>query len=197
MELFAGLLEEELSGAAPSVEEAKGHVARVRGELRYLTRIVEDFLAFAREQPLSLSAVDGPGLLQAAALHLAGEARERGVEVVVEAEAGRVRVDEGLVTAALVNLLKNALQASPRGGRVVFRGRAEGGLYALEVEDGGPGIPEAEAGRVFEPFFTTREKGTGLGLPLARKIAEAHRGRLELQSRPGRTVLSFRVPEAG
>ena len=196
MELFAGLLEEELGGAAPSVEEAKGHVARVRAELRYLTRIVEDFLAFAREQPLSLSEVEGPALVEAVAAHLAGEAQARGVEVVVEAAPGRVRVDEGLLTAALVNLLKNALQASAPGGRVVLRGRSEGGLYALEVEDGGPGIPEAEAGKVFEPFFTTREKGTGLGLPLARKIAEAHRGSLQLDSRPGRTVLSLRLPVA-
>ena len=196
MELFAGLLEEELSGAVPSVEEAKGHVTRVRAELRYLTRIVEDFLAFAREQPLSLSTVDGPGLLAAAAAHLAGEAQERGVEVVLEAAPGRVQVDEGLVTAALVNLLKNALQASPPGGKVVLRGRSEAGRYALEVADDGPGIPEAEAARVFEPFFTTREKGTGLGLPLARKIAEAHRGELALQSRPGRTVLGFWLPAA-
>jgi len=196
MELFAGLLDEELCGAAPSLDEAKGHLVRVRSELRYLTRIVEDFLAFAREQPLALAEVDGTGLLGAAAAHLAGEAQERGVEVEVDAAPGRVRVDEGLVTAALVNLLKNALQASPPGGRVVLRGRREGGLYALEVEDGGPGIPEAEATRVFEPFFTTREKGTGLGLPLARKIAEAHRGGLEMKSRPGQTVLTFRLPVA-
>jgi signal transduction histidine kinase len=196
MALFAGLLDEELSAAAPSMEEAKGHVARVRAELQYLTRIVEDFLAFAREQPLSLSELEGPALLSAAAAHLAGEAQERGVVVVVEAEAGRVRVDEGLVTAALVNLLKNALQASPSPGRVVLRGRREQGLYSLQVEDSGPGIPEASAARVFEPFFTTREKGTGLGLALARKIAEAHRGGLGLESRPGRTVLTLRLPAA-
>ena len=197
MELFAGLLGEELASGAPSLEEARGHLERVRGELRYLARIVEDFLAFAREQPLSPVELEGPALLEAVRAHLAGEAQERGMSVVLEAEPGRVSVDEGLVTAALVNLLKNALQASAPGGGVTLRGRRDGASYALEVEDAGAGIPEAEAARVFEPFFTTREKGTGLGLPLARKIAEAHRGSLTLQSRPGRTVLSFRLPLAG
>lgn len=197
MELFAGLLGEELASTTPSLDEARSHVERVRSELRYLTRIVEDFLAFAREQPLSLAVVEGPGLLESVRSHLAGEAQERGVEVALEAEAGRVSADEGLVTAALVNLLKNALQASPAGGRVVLRGRVEPGSYAVEVEDAGGGIPEAEAAKVFEPFFTTREKGTGLGLPLARKIAEAHRGSLSLDSRPGRTVLTLRLPLAG
>ncbi|MEN9799302.1 MAG: hypothetical protein RL653_2998, partial [Pseudomonadota bacterium] len=197
MELFAGLLDEELASASPSVAEARGHVERVRSELRYLTRIVEDFLAFAREQPLSLTEVEGRGLLESVRSHLEGEAQARGVEVVLEAVPGRVSADEGLVTAALVNLLKNALQASPKGGRVVLRGRVEEGGYALEVEDCGKGIPAEEADKVFEPFFTTREKGTGLGLPLARKIAEAHRGSLTLESRPGRTVLSFRLPLVG
>ncbi len=88
--------------------------------------------------------------------------------------------DEGLLTAAVVNLLKNAIQASPEGEQVTIRGAMRDGTFLVEVEDRGPGVPEAQRAQIFEPFFTTREKGTGLGLPLARKIARAHGGELSL-----------------
>ena len=65
---------------------------------------------------------------------------------------------------------------------------------AIEVEDRGRGIPADDLPRIFEPFFTTREKGTGLGLPLARKLLEAHKGTLTVESRPGRTVFRAELP---
>lgn len=194
IELFAGLLDEELGAATPDAQEARAHVGKIRRELEYLKRIVEDFLAFAREQKLQAGPVDAEALLHAAAQHLAGEAEGKSVQLVVEAEAASVTGDESLLTSALVNLVKNAVQVSTAGQRVTLRGARRSDGYALEVSDEGPGIAEELQARIFEPFFTTREKGTGLGLPLARKLAEAHRGTLTLASAPGRTTFTLLLP---
>jgi signal transduction histidine kinase len=192
IELFSGLLAEDLR--AGSTTEATGHVARIQREVVYLQRIVEDFLAFAREQPLARAPVEAPELLAGACELLAMEAESKGVGVEVDAAPARLEADGSLLTAALVNLVKNAVQASPSGGRVRVAGRAEAGRYTIQVRDSGPGVPAAERERIFEPFFTTREKGTGLGLPLARKIVRAHGGELEFSSTPGDTTFTMTLP---
>jgi signal transduction histidine kinase len=190
--LFSGLLAEDLRAGAHA--EASGHVARIQREVEYLQRIVEDFLAFAREQPLSRAPVAAPDLLQEASGLLAADAANKEVTVEVEAEPAMLEADGSLLTAALVNLVKNAVQASPRGGRVRVTGRGHGGDYTIRVEDHGSGVPEPERERIFEPFFTTREKGTGLGLPLSRKIARAHGGELRLVCAPGATAFELTLP---
>jgi signal transduction histidine kinase len=194
MELFSGLLDEELAGSAPNVADAKEHLQKIRRELAYLKRIVEDFLAFAREQRLAVEPFDGKALLEAAAQHLAGEATGRGVRLEVTAEPTTLAGDLSLLTSALVNLVKNAVQVSAEGQRVWLHGRAAGDAYEIEVRDEGPGVPAELQARIFEPFFTTREKGSGLGLALARKLVEAHRGTVSLRSQPGETVFTLRLP---
>jgi signal transduction histidine kinase len=86
---------------------------------------------------------------------------------------------------AVLNLVLNALQATPAGGAVAIDVRGREGRLEVVVRDTGEGIPEEALPRVFDVFFTTREGGTGLGLPIARRIAEAHGGTLVLRSRPG------------
>jgi signal transduction histidine kinase len=194
MKLFAGLLDEELAGATPDLAEVKSHLGKVRRELDYLERIVEDFLAFAREQKLNVVPFAAKGLLDAAAMHLAGEATARGVKLVVEADDTQLVGDESLLTSALVNLVKNAVQVSATGQAVTLVGRREGARLTVEVRDEGPGIPADKQAHIFEPFYTTREKGTGLGLPLAKKLVEAHRGSLGVTSAPGRTVFRVELP---
>jgi signal transduction histidine kinase len=192
IELFSGLLAEDLKAGSPA--EATEHVARIQREVAYLQRIVEDFLAFAREQPLARAPIDAPVLLAGACELLAAEAQAKGVKVEVDAAPAQLEADGSLLTAALVNLVKNAVQASPSGERVTVTGRSEAERYTIQVRDAGPGIPEAERERIFEPFFTTREKGTGLGLPLARKIVRAHGGELAFTSTPGSTTFTLTLP---
>lgn len=194
MELFSGLLREELAEKEPSLTEARSHQQRIQGELEYLKRIVEDFLAFARDQKVSLSRVGALQLLTHARDHMQGDAKNKGVNLVLIADEGFIDGDESLLTAALVNLVKNAIQAAPKDTTVTVRGRADGGQYLVEVHDEGPGIPSDKQEQIFEPFFTTREKGTGLGLPLAKKIVQAHRGVLSVQSKPGETRFSIQLP---
>ena len=192
IELFSGLLAEDLK--AGSATEAASHISRIQREVAYLQRIVEDFLAFAREQPLARAPVEAPALLSGACELLTVEAETKGVKLEVEAAPAQLEADGSLLTAALVNLVKNAVQASPSGASVRVTGKAEAGRYTIQVQDSGPGIPEPERERIFEPFFTTREKGTGLGLPLARKIVRAHGGELELSSAPGATTFTLTLP---
>jgi signal transduction histidine kinase len=96
-----------------------------------------------------------------------------------------VQADGDLVCQVLVGLLANAAEATPAGGEVVVRARAENGSIALAVADSGPGIAPELRARVFEPFYTTRPNGTGLGLAVARQIVEAHGGRIDVADRPG------------
>lgn len=194
MKLFVGLLEEELRSPTLDVSEARAHLEKVSRELSYLERIVEDFLGFAREQRLNVAPLDVGPWLAAAAHHLAGEAGARQVRIEVEAADLRLTADESLLTSALVNLIKNAVQVSLAQQLVRVRAKLEGPRCVVEVEDQGAGIPVEAQARIFEPFFTTREKGTGLGLPLARKIAEAHRGTLTVTSRPGQTIFRLELP---
>ena len=190
--LFSGLLQEDLRAGAHA--DANSHVDRIQREVAYLQRIVEDFLAFAREQPLARAPMEAPDLVSNACELLSVEAQGKGVSLDVSAAPAHLEADGSLLTAALVNLVKNAVQAAPAGSPVRIRGELRDGRYAIDVQDSGPGVPEAERERIFEPFFTTREQGTGLGLPLARKIARAHGGELSLRSTPGETVFTLSLP---
>jgi signal transduction histidine kinase len=194
VELFVGLLDEELKQAPPNVEEAKSHLKRILGELDYLKRIVEDFLQYAREQRLSHSAFAVHEVLSNCAQRLKKEADEKQVTVSLAAVPATLEGDSDLLQSALLNIMKNAVQASKPGTQVDIRGTQEQQRYFIEISDAGPGISAEVQQKIFEPFFTTREKGTGLGLPLAQKLIEAHRGTLTVESVPGRTVFRCMLP---
>lgn len=191
IELFTGLLAEEL----PQTQEgASSHLRRIQKELDYLKRVVDDFLAFAREEKVGRGPVSVLAWLESARELVEADGRRKGVRIDLAAEPATLQGDESLLGAALVNVLKNAIQASPEGGQVALSGAVRGDRYEVSVEDRGPGIPVAVQESVFEPFFTTREKGTGLGLPLSRKIVQAHGGTLHFESVPGKTVFRFELP---
>lgn len=198
MELFAGLLAEELARdrADLSLSEAREQVVRIQREIQYLQRVVDDFLEFAMEQRLARSPCSAGAIVRSAVELVQPDAHRREVTVRISASPSVVDADQSLLIAAIVNLLKNAIQATPDQGTVEISGRIKDGMYAVEVRDRGPGIPPDAQEKIFEPFYTTREKGTGLGLPLARKIVQAHGGEVELQSSPGLTVFKVRIPLA-
>jgi signal transduction histidine kinase len=194
MALYAGLLQEDLRARGAPDAEASAHVQRIQQEIDYLQRIVEDFLAFARERPVQRAPLGAPDLVENAVALLSAEAQERGVRLEVRVDEAVLEADGSLLVAALVNLVKNAVQASPAGAAVRVEGVREAGHYLVRVHDTGEGVPEALQARIFEPFFTTRQKGSGLGLALARKVARAHGGELSFRSRPGETVFTLALP---
>jgi len=112
-------------------------------------------------------------------------------------DARELRGDRRRLTQALVNLMANALEAMPAGGRLTLETRRLGGEIEFSVEDTGPGIPPAEVERVLRPFYSTKELGTGLGLPLVARIVGAHGGRLVIEGEPGRGTTVRVVLPAG
>ena len=196
IELFAGLLDEQLQGQINQAE-ARAHLRRIRGEVQYLKRIVEDFLAFARERTIVKAPLGTEELVDSSVEITGPDAEKHGVRLQVQREAATLEADSTLLVAATVNLIKNAIQASEAGSVVEVGGRRVDRRYEIEVKDHGSGIPAELQGRVFEPFFTTRERGSGLGLALAQKIVWAHGGEIQFQSAPGSTVFRIHLPLAG
>ena len=114
-----------------------------------------------------------------------------------EVDAIDANVDPDLIAQVLVGLVDNAIEAVPAGGEVRLEARSDGGQIELSVTDSGPGVPADLRGRVFEPFFTTRAAGIGLGLAIARQIVEAHGGTIQVeQSTSGGARFSVTLPAA-
>ncbi|HTP51350.1 MAG TPA: GAF domain-containing protein [Anaeromyxobacteraceae bacterium] len=159
-----------------------------------LNRTVGDLLDFARPAQPSLRPEALDRLVEetlAVAL-----AREGGIQVTRDyAPVPPVPLDARQVRQALLNLVVNAVQAMPRGGRLHVRSRVDGAYARLEIGDSGPGIPTEMRKKVFEPFFTTKATGTGLGLAVVRRIVESHGGTVEALDAAGAGALfALRFP---
>ncbi|HEX9244279.1 MAG TPA: HAMP domain-containing sensor histidine kinase [Anaeromyxobacter sp.] len=179
LDLFAGLLAEELASRPEAT-----HVARIRSELASLSRVVEEFLDYARSKPPVREPVDLGPLLGEVVDLVQPIAADRRVSLSVEGQ-GEARADRDRLRRAAVNLVRNAVEASPEGGLVELIASASDGEATLEVADRGPGLPPEVRERLFRPFLTTKERGTGLGLALAKQVADAHGGTLTLADREG------------
>jgi signal transduction histidine kinase len=190
IQLFAGALSEQ-SDLSP---ESQSHIGRIQGEIEALKRIVDDFLAFAKERRVASAPVAMDALLRSVSAQLSPEASSKSIEIQVQAEPGTVVGDESLLGSALGNLVKNAIAASSAGMRIRLFGTQKAPHYCVAVMDEGGGIAPHIQPKVFEPFFTTREKGTGLGLALARKIAQSHGGDITFRSKPGETAFELALP---
>jgi signal transduction histidine kinase len=194
IELFGGLLKEDLEG-----DPRQKHVEKILKELGTLAKVVNDFLDFARRrapEPRNLSVME---LAFEVSSLVERDAVERGVTVALDVPRDlEVYADPESTKRALLNLVRNAVQAAPaKEGQVAIRAGQEDGGVALHVDDNGPGVPEDKREEIFQPFFTTKQKGTGLGLALVRKTAEAHGGRIGVGVAPlggARFTLSLPAP---
>ena len=182
------LLDQELGEL--QITAQKPVIARLNYEIGKLNRFLSEFLTYSR--PLTLRHDDvAPAELAAAAADMAtAEAAEQGVavEIVAESDLPLICVDRQKLEQSLLNLILNAIQASPASGHVKVRvGRsAEDQGVDFTVEDMGPGLTPEAAERLFEPFFTTKETGTGLGLANAQKIVTSHGGTISAATASGR-----------
>jgi signal transduction histidine kinase len=157
-----------------------------RRQTERLERMLEDLLAYGRPVELVVEPVGAERFLEEVRTLVLPAARRRDVRLECRAAApeARVPMDETQMLRAVSNLVQNAVEHAPPGSRVeTLLAPADGG-WAVTVADAGPGFPAAQAPRLFEPFFTTREDGTGLGLANVRKIAELHGGRVSAENRP-------------
>jgi two-component system, NtrC family, sensor histidine kinase HydH len=165
-------------------------------EASRLEKLTTDFLIYARPHP----PVKQPGDVAESIAYVADlcrpHAAEKSVTIQSEAPEGlHANIDGGQVQQALLNLVMNAIDASPPGGVVVLRGTRRGRSIQLDIENGNGPIPRDAVERIFEPFFTTKQAGTGLGLAIARNIARGHGGDLVLsRNEPGSIRFSITLP---
>jgi signal transduction histidine kinase len=168
-------------------DDHRQYVESLRAETESLSEIVANFLAFAKPSAHTAHTVALGPIVTRAAADLAADAAAHGGEVVVDGEFGDIEADDVMLRQALSNLVRNAIEACADVGtppRVRVRGVIDraAGLQRIFVSDNGPGVPADVAGKVFRPFFTTRGRGTGLGLALVQKIIVSHNGRVTLDA---------------
>ncbi len=190
LDIHVQLLEEDLGALAPqNREQLAARLEIIHGELHRLEGIVDRFLRLAGPSALDLEAVEIPKLVAHVCELLRPEASGREIEIVarVEESVPHLRADSGRLTQALLNLLINAIQAVERRGKIDVHAAvsADGYSLVLEVRDNGPGIPPEKLASIFDPYFTTKPEGSGLGLWIAQQIAVAHGGSLQATDAPG------------
>ncbi len=179
------LLDEDLKGN----DGARSDLETISKEVRRLHGIVSEILEFAARKPSKLSPGDAGAALRSVAGQVQAQFDAKKVPLEVDVPAGlpAVGLDADRFRQVLLNVLLNALDATPPGSKVVARAARTpdgGGGVRITIDDGGPGIPGEVEGRIFTPFFSTKTRGTGLGLAVSRGIVEEHHGRISLRNRP-------------
>ena len=192
------ILQDELADLIPDRgAHAFALLGKIAAELKRLDDFVSEFLRYARPPPLKREHVPVRALLTELAAFLAPEFASKGVELRLELQDGppTALVDGLQIKQAILNLLLNALQATPPRGRIVVRTGGDAELARLSVIDDGEGIEPHAKEKIFTVFFSTREGGTGLGLPIARRIVEEHGGSIAVVSVPGQgTTATIELP---
>jgi signal transduction histidine kinase len=165
--------------------------------LQHIASIVGSLRGMARAAPAAKDAVD-PRVAVLQAVKLAGDrARKGGVRVHVDLPAAlpAVLAAPEEIAQIVLNLLLNAIDASPAGGAVAVTGRTFDGAVEFSVRDMGPGIPEPKRAQVFNPFFTTKRQGLGLGLAISQRIAQSYGGYIRFETETGKgSTFSLRLP---
>jgi two-component system, NtrC family, sensor histidine kinase HydH len=193
----AEILKQKLSSSDQLAKELSGYIYT---EVNRVSALVGRFLDFARPSQLNLKSEDVPGIMEQSLKTIAEQGATKGVNIVREYAPllPKARIDSELCEQAFTNLLFNACDAMGESGRLTIRingvndraGATQD--VAVEIADSGPGVPEELKEQIFNPFFTTKKTGVGLGLAIVSKIIDAHGGTLKLVSSAGHGAC-FRV----
>ena len=186
-----------LASVRTAMELLSAHVKDVRGrellvtvdqQLDRLTETMRDLFTLAHPEALEFARVDVRDVVDEALMQLSQHAGVEAVEFRKDyaPDALTVWADHRRLTQVVVNVMGNALEAMEKGGVLTVRTQRLGGAVELSVEDTGPGIAPEDVERVLRPFYSTKERGTGLGLPLVARIVSAHGGRLSIVGERGR-----------
>jgi signal transduction histidine kinase len=189
---------------SPRERRALERVQRIQGECRRLVEVSNDFLRFARVKDLDLAPARLAEVVEEMVDFFGPTAKQANIDIkcYLPVDLPPVRLDRELFKQALLNLMLNAEQAMPAGGEMTLcaalepgRGDGQPPHVSLSLIDTGQGMSAEVLAKLFKPFFSTKPGGTGLGLPTTRKIIEAHRGLIDVQSEVGRgTKFTIRLP---
>jgi signal transduction histidine kinase len=178
----------------PAAPAALEHVDVIANEIRRLDQVLQGFLKFTRPEDLKLQPLSVAALVDEVVPIVRPEAEQRGVALAVDCDSvPDINGDPAMLRQAFLNLALNACQAMPNGGTLRIRGeRQMGRRVAIAFSDTGTGIAPEHLKRIFDLYFTTKEKGSGIGLSMVYRTVQMHDGDIEVQSTPG-VGTTFRV----
>ncbi len=163
-------------------------------EVNSSNKIISDLLGFSRVGKPAVSPARIEKVIDDAIVHMP---IPESIELVKKLDAGlpEVNIDTDQTRQVLVNMIMNAVQAMPEGGKLTIGAREKGKFLEVEIADTGGGIPKEAIGKIFDPLFTTKAKGIGLGLAVCKAIIERHQGHIEVESEVGKgTTFTIRLP---
>lgn len=178
------VLEEFAEADTPRGKRTKKRIATVQTEVKRLQAILEEFLGFARAPEPKLRPIDLNAKVQEIVDFHQAEMKAGGLTLrfYSDAAVGQVPADWDYLRAAIVNLIQNARDATPAGGEILVSTATQGDAVLIRITDTGAGMAPAVQARVFDPYFSTKKAGTGLGLATVRRVVAEHGGELSLTS---------------
>jgi PAS domain S-box-containing protein len=186
-----------ISSRMPPEQRDRAVMGDIIARLDGLSAVVQDLLVFARPRELQLAPVDVTALIGNTVDLIRRDPIFSAVEVRIDGVSGVVQVDLAQMQLVFQNVLINAAQAMNGHGAIAVTIATSAGLCRIGVADAGPGMPAEVRDQAFEPFFTTKSRGTGLGLPLAKRIVDAHGGQIQIDTpSTGGTVVTLLLPTA-
>ncbi len=201
MSIHLQLMRRQMQGECASPEELKESLEILEEETDRLNNIVSDYLFAVRPQNSRPVSADLNALITELVQFLRYEMEGAHVRVLplLDESVPLIPLDEGAMKRALLNLIKNSISAMPDGGELKLETKRDGDDVIIIVSDTGVGIPEELQGKIFEPYFTTRDTGSGLGLTVVYKVVKEHGGDLHMDSQVGRGTtfrISIPVPQS-
>lgn len=188
---------------SPSDEDRSAKFKKITGvirdEVRRLNGIIEEFLAFSRTQKFELRDYPVEDVLRKLVSLIEEESRAKGISIIAGLDGSRslVPMDVDKLQQALLNILKNAMESITGEGRIVISLEQKPGVVGLRIADTGMGLNPEELKKIFNPEYTTKEKGLGLGLPIAHEIIRSHNGTINVESRLGAgTTFAISLPRS-
>jgi two-component system sensor histidine kinase HydH len=180
------------------VEEYKSFTQTILSEIKRMDQIINQFLSLAKAQKLNLVKTDINQFLNEIINLVEIEAKNKGIEIAKKMERlSEIEIDKDEMKKALLNILRNGVEVTPSGEKmwIEAKGQKSENEIHIKIRDSGPGIPKENVSKIFQPYFTTKQKGAGLGLAIAYRIVSDHRGKIEVQSQEGKgTTFIIKLP---
>ncbi|MCK4516155.1 MAG: PAS domain-containing sensor histidine kinase, partial [Spirochaetaceae bacterium] len=185
---------------AEEVDQIGGYVDVVNEEVERLNRIVVDFLFAVRPMDTKLEDRDLNAIIHDLLEFVRFELEEANIEIQEDLaeDLPTLEIDEKALKQALLNIVKNAISAMPDGGTLTASSRQQGDVVVLKIADTGVGMSDEVLNKIFEPYFTTKDFGSGIGLTMVYKVAKEHMGDVSVASQEGKGSsfsISFPVPQ--
>jgi signal transduction histidine kinase len=178
-------------------EKFESLMMSIKQEIQRLNKLVGDFLDYGKPIKLSLREVELHSLVDEVLALVLAKAEKDNVEIITRYEVlPKLSLDPELIKTCIFNVVLNAFQAMPNGGRLTVKTQASNSKVSMFFEDTGTGISRENLSKIFDPFFSTKESGLGLGLALTRRVVEEHGGKVDIQSAEGKgstITMSFPV----